>query len=124
MTDPATRILVVDDDEAVRENLAECLEAEGHDVATAADGFAALERLSRDPLPEVVLLDLSMPGLDGHGLASAIRALPRCRALRLVLITGHTGLAPGATAAVDGVLHKPFSVDELLAVLHAAPRDG
>jgi CheY-like chemotaxis protein len=110
------RILVVDDNEALRENMAECLEDEGYEVSTAADGAAALALLERGPLPDVVTMDLVMPGLDGRALAAAIRASPRLAALRLVLVTGQHDARPNGIA-VDAVLSKPFSVDDLLATL-------
>lgn len=115
MLTPA-RILVVDDNDALRENLGEALELEGYSVATAASGAAALEQLSGDPLPRVVLLDLMMPGMDGRELLARVRQDPRLEAVRVVITTGSTGpraRVPGA----DGVLTKPFGVRELLAVL-------
>jgi CheY-like chemotaxis protein len=117
MSDRPVKVLVVDDNTALRENLAECLEGEGYQVAGAPNGTAALERLSAEPVPDVVLMDLAMPGLDGRGLAEAIRASPRLSGLRLVLITGHgeTDLAP--RPPVDVVLHKPFGIRELLAAM-------
>jgi CheY-like chemotaxis protein len=115
MSKPAARILVVDDNEALRENLAECLEDEGYEVFTAADGSAALRHLEHDPLPDVVLMDLFMPGLDGRALAGAIRSSPRLARLRLVLVTGRGGKPSGL--AVDAVLTKPFGIAELLAKL-------
>jgi CheY-like chemotaxis protein len=106
------RILVVDDNEALRENIAECLEGEGFHVALAADGPGALDQLSRDPLPGVVLIDMMMPGMSGPELVSRIRNEPRLAGLRVVLATG---MVPARGAVnVDAVLTKPFGVGELL----------
>jgi len=102
----------VDDNDALVENLVECLEAEGFNVAVARDGPAALDRLAREPLPSVVLVDQMMPGMTGTELVSAIRADPRLAGLRLVLATG-LALARGSVA-VDAVLTKPFGVADLL----------
>lgn len=106
------RILVVDDNDALRENLAECLEAEGFHVTEARSGQGALDHLSREPLPSVVLVDQMMPGMTGIELVSRMRSDPRLTGIRVVLATG---LAParGATS-VDAVLTKPFGVAELL----------
>lgn len=107
-----SHILLVDDNDALLENLAECLELEGYLVAVARTGHGALDHLSRDPLPSVVLVDQMMPGMTGTELVSRIRSDPRYDGVRLVLATG---LAPAkGTVAVDAVLTKPFGVAELL----------
>jgi CheY-like chemotaxis protein len=111
-----SRVLVVDDNDALRENLAECLQAEGYAVDSAASGAEALERLERAPQPAVVLLDLMMPGMDGAALAATIRADGRWAAIRLVITTGHSA-SRVRDLPVDAVLMKPFGVDDLLAVL-------
>lgn len=116
MSVPATQILVVDDNDALRENLAEALELEGYAVAVARDGLAALARLAEDPLPRVVLLDLMMPGMDGREILARIREDPRLGGVRVVITTGLSGVR-GRVPAADGVLTKPFGVRELLAAL-------
>ena len=116
MSASATQILVVDDNDALRENLAEALELEGYAVAVARDGSAALARLAEDPLPRVVLLDLMMPGMDGRELLARIREDPRLGGVRVVITTGLSGVRSRVPAA-DGVLTKPFGVRELLAAL-------
>jgi CheY-like chemotaxis protein len=116
------RILVVDDNLPLLDNISECLESEGFEVVLASSGLAALERLAAAPPPEVALVDLRMPGLSGEALLARLRASPGCEQMRVVLISG---MAPaGARAAVHAVLEKPFGVDRLLstvrAQLHAA----
>jgi CheY-like chemotaxis protein len=113
---PNTKILVVDDNDALRENLAEALEIEGYSVAVASDGAGALVRLAEDPLPNVVLLDLMMPGLDGGELLGRIRGNPRLGDVRVVMTTGLSGPRARSLPA-DAVLTKPFGVRELLAAL-------
>jgi CheY-like chemotaxis protein len=117
MSTPAARILVVDDNDALRENLQEALELEGYEVAVAADGNGALARLSEDPRFAAVLLDLMMPGMDGRELLARIRGDSRLAALRVVMTTGQTGARARAGVAADAFLTKPFGVRELLAVL-------
>jgi CheY-like chemotaxis protein len=114
-TSPA-RVLVVDDNEALRENLAEALQLEGYAVAVAASGQAALDRLTDDPPPRVVLLDFRMPGMSGADLLARIREDPRLAGVRVVMTTGSTGIRALAASA-DAILMKPFGVRELLAAL-------
>lgn len=109
---PSTRILVVDDNAALRENLAEALELEGCVVDTVADGHAALAALGREPLPSVVILDMMMPGLSGPELVGRIRADTRLAQLKIILATGMP--TPSDAFPVDAVLHKPFGVAELV----------
>jgi len=111
------RILVVDDNDALRENLAEALELEGFEVAVAADGPGALARLDEDPSFAVVLLDLVMPGMDGRAVLARIRDDPRLSTLRVVITTGHTGSGARAGVPADAFLTKPFGVRELLAAI-------
>jgi CheY-like chemotaxis protein len=85
---PATyRILVVDDNQDAAESLGMLLEMMGHDVRTAHDGLAAVEAVAASR-PDVVLLDIGMPKLDGHGAARRIRELPGGTGVVLVALTG------------------------------------
>lgn len=113
MTPNPSRILVVDDNDALRENLAEALELEGYSVSLASDGPSALSRLAEEPPPQVVLLDLNMPGMDGRELLSRIRGDGRLAGVRVVMTTG----VSGARTDADALLVKPFGVKELLAAL-------
>jgi CheY-like chemotaxis protein len=116
MSAGSAHILVVDDNDALRENIAEALELEGYAVAAESSAAAALARLAEDPLPRVVLLDLMMPGMDGGELLARIRGDPRLEGVRVVITTGASGMR-SKLAAADGVLTKPFGVAELLAAL-------
>ncbi len=118
MTIPSARILVVDDNDALRENIAEALQLEGYEVAVASDGSGALARLGEDPSFNAVLLDLVMPGMDGRELLQRIRHDPRLAGLRVVMTTGHTGPRARSGVPADAFLTKPFGVNELLAALH------
>jgi len=118
MSAPPARILVVDDNDALRENLAEALQLEGYDVTVASDGSGALARLDEEPAFQVVLLDLVMPGMDGRELLHRIRQDPRLASLRVVMTTGHTGPRARSGVPADAFLTKPFGVRELLAAIH------
>jgi CheY-like chemotaxis protein len=110
----ARRILIVDDNEALRDNLAELLESEGYEVRLAPDGVRALDSLAADPLPDVVLVDLLMPGMDGNELLSRIREDTRLAPLRVVLSTGMPSASARAAAQADAFLAKPFGMRDLL----------
>jgi CheY-like chemotaxis protein len=112
----ALRVLLVDDNEALRENLVECLEEEGHLVAQARDGQEALGQLARAERPDVLVVDLVMPGLSGREVAAAVRRDPVLRDLRVVLMTGRDVNLAKCTE-FDAVLTKPFGLPELLAAV-------
>jgi CheY-like chemotaxis protein len=116
VTTPLARILVVDDNDALRENLAEALQLEGYEAAEARDGSSALQLLEDGDFG-AVLLDLVMPGLDGREVLARIRRDPRLARLAVVVTTGHTGARARAGVPADAFLHKPFGVRELLSAL-------
>ena len=104
------RVLVVDDDPAIRLICTTWLRLDGFDVIEATNGQEALE-LTRSEEPAIVLLDLSMPVLDGFGVAAALRADERTSKVPLVVLTGETG--PHVTEQVweigaAGFFTKPF----------------
>ena len=108
------RILVVDDDADIRRIAALALERiGGFQVTLAGDGPEALAQAARE-LPDLVLLDVSMPGMDGPATLAALRALerdgPRPRRLLHGDVERHRGRAPGRLGAV-GVVPKPFEVE-------------
>jgi len=124
MNRPMLRILVVDDDDAVRESLRRALQLEQYEVELAADGVEALDRI-RDAAtePEAVILDVSMPRLDG---------LEVCRRLRrdgnpipILMLTARDEVSDrvaGLDAGADDYVVKPFALEELLARLRALLR--
>jgi two-component system, OmpR family, response regulator MprA len=118
------RILVVDDERAVRESLRRALELEGYDVELAADGGEALDRLaSEEPEPDAVVLDVLMPGTDG---LEACRRLRRAgHRLPVLMLTARAEVenrVEGLDAGADDYLTKPFALEELLARLRALLR--
>ncbi len=113
------RILVVEDDSDLRRSLAEVLEDEGWEVACAKDGEDALRQLD-GPAPKAILLDLTMPGMDGWTFRSVQRSDPRLARIPTVVISAaYAGDPRGAIEALapDAYLPKPFELDTLLATL-------
>ena len=111
------RVLVADDNADMREYLARLLRTAGYQVTTVTDGQAALDAARRD-LPDLVLSDVMMPGLDGLGFVSSLRADPRTAAVPVVFLSARAGeeaAAAGLQAGADDYLPKPFSAVELLA---------
>jgi two-component system response regulator MprA len=119
---PAT-ILLVDDDDALRETVARTLELEGYRVETAADGVEALAffGLGRPPL-DLVVLDVLMPNLDGLAACRMIRRRSDVAILMLTARHEVTNRVTGLEAGADDYLGKPFAVQELLARLRALLR--
>jgi two-component system response regulator MprA len=116
------RLLVVDDDPAVREALALVLDLNGFGVATAVDGREAIRTLSVDS-PDAVILDVLMPGLDGLEVCRRIRAVGnRTPVLMLTARAEVSDRVAGLEAGADDYLAKPFAHEELIARLRALLR--
>jgi CheY-like chemotaxis protein len=117
---PARRILVVDDQPDSTDSLAMLLRLRGHEVWTAADGPSALGEFAR-VRPDVVFLDLGLPGMSGYDVARQLRALPEGHDVRLVALTGYGTEADREktrAAGFDAHLAKPVdpqAVEKLLA---------
>ncbi len=112
----ARRVLLVDDDEAIREFVSLFLTDEGYEVATAADGAAALELVTQ-ARPDVILLDLSMPVMDGWEFSEAYRRLPGPHAPVVALTAANDVLKSVQAIDTAGTLAKPFGLDDLLKLL-------
>ena len=123
MSDPAPRphALVVDDETVLAGMVANYLQRAGFRTSTAADGPAALEQAQQDP-PDVVVLDLGLPGLDGMDVCAAIRRRSDCYVLMLTARSGEDDKLAGLEAGADDYLTKPFSVRELVARVQAMLR--
>jgi len=112
-------ILVIDDDPSIRMLVTDVLGLEGYDVRTAEDGFAGL-RLIEEQRPDCVVLDVMMPGLDGHAVLQRIRAGEGGPDLPVVMLTAAADDSQAWQAWTEGVdyfLAKPFDPDELLRYL-------
>ena len=107
------RVLVIDDDEAIRELLALVLDEEGYAVQTAGDGRAALALL-QDWQADLIVLDLLMPGMDGAAFLAELRPEPG-RERPVLLLSAAQGAGEAAwRLGVAGAFAKPFDLDELL----------
>ena len=117
------KILVVDDERAVRESLERALDLEGYEVELAADGEVALERLDGSTPADAVILDVLMPGIDGLEVCRRLRA--RRNAVPVLMLTARAEVdsrVAGLDAGADDYLAKPFALAELLARLRALLR--
>ena len=114
-----TRVLVVDDDDVIRQLIGVNLELEGFEVFTAVDGLDALEQV-RHCDPVVVTLDIMMPRLDGWDTAARLRDDPATAHVKVVLLSARAQEADikrGTRLGVDAYLTKPFDPEELVAVV-------
>src|SRR5580698_10263975 len=116
------RILIIEDELPMRTALKDCLEAEGHRVMTAADGEAGLQRAVEEK-PDLVLLDIMMPRLDGYAVCAELRRLEIPAAILMLTAKGLVDeRVTGLDAGADDYLVKPFSTEELLARVRALLR--
>ena len=119
----AMRILVVDDERAVRESLRRALELEGYEVELAETGEDALDRLNGVTPADAVILDVLMPGIDGLDVCRTLRAGDN--AVPVLMLTARAEVdsrVAGLDAGADDYLPKPFALAELLARLRALLR--
>jgi two-component system chemotaxis response regulator CheY len=109
----AEQILVVDDDESIRDLIEIVLAGAGFQVRTASNGAAALDSIRESP-PSLILLDMRMPVLDGWGFAQQYHQTPAPHAPIVVISAARDAAARAAEINADGYLGKPFNVAELV----------
>ena len=117
------RILVVDDEVDVAKSVEALLEARGYEVELAHDGVSVLDMLSEGALPDLVLLDLAMPELDGEEVLRRMRADPRLRELPVLLATA-SAIDLDTMPRVAGFLRKPYPREVLFAMLDSLLEGG
>jgi two-component system response regulator MprA len=116
------RVLVADDDRAIRESLARALDLEGYEVVTVVDGVESLTRVHKESF-DALVLDVMMPGVDGLAVCRVLRAEgDRTPVLMLTARVETPDRVAGLDAGADDYLPKPFELDELLARLRALLR--
>lgn len=115
------RLLIVDDEPNLLRAVAACLKAENYDVSTARSGREALLQLA-ESIPDLIVSDIRMPGMDGYQLARQLRGSPRTALVPIVFLTAKDQTADrieGFRAGIDAYLTKPFEPEELIAVVNA-----
>jgi two-component system, OmpR family, response regulator MprA len=119
----AMRILVVDDERAVRDSLRRALELEGYEIDLAENGEEALRRIESQPEPDAMILDVLMPGVDGLEVCRRLRGGgSRLPVLMLTARVEVENRVEGLDAGADDYVTKPFALDELKARLRALLR--
>jgi len=109
------RVLIVEDDPAIREVIADALETEGYEVVQAVDGVDGL-RLAHEKPPDIILLDLMMPNMDGRTFRANQRQDGKLAHIPVVIVSA---VAAGQESGLDAVayLHKPFDLNDLYRVV-------
>lgn len=116
-----SRVLVIEDEESIRENVRDLLEAEGFDVVTADDGVAGVAAAFEDR-PDLILCDIMMPGLDGYEVLEQVRANPDLGLTPFVFLTAladRSDVRKGMSVGADDFVTKPFASEELLSAVRA-----
>ena len=113
-------ILIVDDQEEIRELLSDVLVLDGYSTQTAANGLEAIEQIAKW-VPDLITLDLAMPGLDGHGVLKRLAGDPRTASIPVVVVSAYSSeLQP--TPQIVRVVPKPFEVSELMDLIRGVLR--
>jgi two-component system, sensor histidine kinase and response regulator len=114
-----SKILVIDDEQDIREKILSILEYEGYQPLSAADGAAGIQ-LARSAMPDLIICDILMPGISGYGVLETLRSDPATARIPFIFLTAigtKEDQRYGMTLGADDFLTKPFSVDELLAAI-------
>ncbi len=124
MTNDRTHVVVIEDAATTRELVQLALADAGYTVTVARDGAAALTLVwQRGPVPDVMVVDVRMPLVDGHTFWRIMQGYPQWRTIPVVLMSANTDVHATAQAlGIEAVLLKPFTVPELLATVERAAR--
>ncbi|MGA7669565.1 MAG: response regulator [Nitrolancea sp.] len=110
-----SRVLIVDDDPAIRSMLVELLTDEGYETFVAGDGRTAIE-IAQQRAPDVILMDLMLPVLDGGSATRMLKDDPKTNPIRIIAMSAGANLRQQVNELpADGVVSKPFDLDALLA---------
>ena len=113
---PLKRILIAEDDPAICAMLEKVL-TQYYQVTVTGDGQSALALAGKAPAPDLLLLDVMMPGLDGHAVAAAVRKLPGMKGIPIIFLTAKSGPSEVIKGIQSGARHyitKPFKIDDLV----------
>lgn len=116
-----TKILVIEDEEAVRNNILDIIEVEGYESIGAENGRIGIE-LAKKHLPDLIICDILMPELNGYGVIEALRSEPRTQNIPFIFLTARAAkedMRKGMKYGADDYLTKPFEIDDLLAAIEA-----
>ena len=115
------KLLIADDNPGIRRMLEHCLRADGRSLLTAEDGDAAVE-MAKEHIPDLIILDVRMPGRDGYAVCSALRADARTRLIPIMILTGlgsPEDEIKGIDGGADAYMAKPFDLNEFQARVRA-----
>lgn len=120
------RVLVIDDEPTIVMVLEIALSEEGHEVATALDGLTGLNMMKQSPLPDIVLLDLYMPGLSGQAVANTMRSDPVLKDIPVVIISGSIPNPDNFPRrdSYQALITKPFDLHEVLSTIETLVAKG
>ena len=110
---PRKRIVIAEDDPAIGTMLLKVL-SQFYDVVVTSDGASALAAAGKQPQPDLLLLDVMMPGMDGHAVAAAARLLPGLKSVPIIFLTAKTGPAEVIQSGARHYITKPFKIDDLV----------
>ncbi len=115
------RILIIDDEPAIVMVLKELLSEEGYEIIIASNGLNGLQILEEKPLPEIILMDLYMPGMSGCDIVNKIRAKPNLAKIPIILITG---AIPNISdfppeGSYQDIINKPFEIEDVIFKIHS-----
>jgi CheY-like chemotaxis protein len=119
MPEPRASILVIDDEEGLRSALDRFLSKAGYQVRTAADGREALELVNSGPVPDLIVLDLSMPVMTGFEVLTALRVNTRWAKIPVIVLSGTAGHSADQLG-VAASLPKPFDLGQVRAAVEKA----
>jgi CheY-like chemotaxis protein len=119
-----TTILIIEDEDFIRNNIRDLLSLEGYEVVMASNGLDGMHYVERQP-PDLILCDILMPELDGYEVFTRLRNQPETAAIPFVFLTAiadKESMEQGMEMGADGYIRKPFSIEELLTVVRSQLR--